>query len=68
MALFPGLPAGPRPEPPGAWAASAAFGWRALLKIKHVPEILTASKRYVPTCSNKPATPPPHETPTCGLR
>ena len=34
----PGLPAGPRPEPPGARAASAAFGWRALLKIKHVPE------------------------------
>ena len=36
----PGLPTGPRPEPPGAWAASAAFGWRALLKIKHVPEML----------------------------
>jgi len=34
------LAAGPRPEPPGAWAASAAFGWRALLKIKHVPEML----------------------------
>jgi ABC-2 type transport system permease protein len=34
------LPAGPRPEPPGAWGASAAFGWRALLKIKHVPEML----------------------------
>ena len=39
-APLPGLPAGPRPEPPGAWAASAAFGWRALLKIKHVPEML----------------------------
>jgi len=37
---LPGPPAGPRPEPPGAWAASAAFGWRALLKIKHVPEQL----------------------------
>ncbi|MGE5135763.1 MAG: ABC transporter permease [Gemmatimonadota bacterium] len=36
---LPGL-AGPRPQPPGAWAASAAFGWRALLKIKHVPEQL----------------------------
>jgi ABC-2 type transport system permease protein len=35
-----GLPTGPQPEPPGAWAASAAFGWRALLKIKHVPEML----------------------------
>jgi ABC-2 type transport system permease protein len=34
------LAAGPRPEPPGALAASAAFGWRALLKIKHVPEQL----------------------------
>ncbi len=37
---LPGPPAGPRPEPPSAWAASAAFGWRALLKIKHVPEQL----------------------------
>jgi ABC-2 type transport system permease protein len=36
----PGLPVGSRPEPPGAWTASAAFGWRALLKIKHVPEML----------------------------
>src|SRR6516162_2149528 len=35
-----GLPAGPRPDPPGALAASAAFGWRALLKIRHVPEQL----------------------------
>ena len=34
------LPAAPRPEPPGALSASAAFGWRALLKIKHVPEQL----------------------------
>jgi ABC-2 type transport system permease protein len=37
---LPSPPAGPRPEPPGAWAASAAFGWRALLKIRHVPEQL----------------------------
>jgi len=37
---LPGPPAGPRPAPPGAWAASAAFGWRALLKIRHVPEQL----------------------------
>ena len=36
----PGLPAGLRPQPPGARAASAAFSWRALLKIKHVPEML----------------------------
>ena len=35
-----GLPASPRPEPPGWLAASAAFGWRAVLKIKHVPEML----------------------------
>jgi ABC-2 type transport system permease protein len=34
------LPAGPRPAPPGALSASAAFGWRAMLKIKHVPEQL----------------------------
>ena len=38
--LHPSLPAGPRPEPPGALAASAALGWRAVLKIKHVPEQL----------------------------
>jgi ABC-2 type transport system permease protein len=37
---LPGLPARPRPQPPGAMTASAAFGWRALLKIKHVPEQL----------------------------
>jgi ABC-2 type transport system permease protein len=36
----PGLPAGPRPEPPGPLTASAVFGWRALLKIRHVPEQL----------------------------
>jgi ABC-2 type transport system permease protein len=36
----PGLPAPPRPQPPGALTATAAFGWRALLKIKHVPEQL----------------------------
>jgi ABC-2 type transport system permease protein len=34
------LPTGRRPAPPGALAASAAFAWRALLKIKHVPEQL----------------------------
>lgn len=34
------LPTGPRPVPPSALSASAAFGWRALLKIKHVPEQL----------------------------
>jgi len=33
-----GLPAGPRPQPPGPLAATVAFGWRALLKIRHVPE------------------------------
>ena len=40
MPDLPGLPARPRPEPPGPVTASAAFGWRALLKIKHVPEQL----------------------------
>lgn len=34
------LPTAPRPEPPGPAAAVAAFGWRALLKIRHVPEQL----------------------------
>jgi hypothetical protein len=29
------VPAGPRPAPPEPLAASAAFGWRALLKIRH---------------------------------
>ena len=36
----PSLPSGPRPAPASALSASAAFGWRALLKIKHVPEQL----------------------------
>lgn len=29
-----------RPARPSAWAASLTFGWRAVLKIKHVPEQL----------------------------
>ncbi|GAA4476982.1 ABC transporter permease [Rhodococcus olei] len=33
-------PSGPRPRRAGAVAASLSFGWRALLKIKHVPEQL----------------------------
>jgi daunorubicin/doxorubicin transport system permease protein len=40
ITALPGLPASARPEPASAWAASAAFGWRALLKIRHVPEQL----------------------------
>ncbi|HEX8005392.1 MAG TPA: ABC transporter permease [Trebonia sp.] len=40
MPDLPGLPARPRPQPPSAMTASVAFGWRALLKIKHVPEQL----------------------------
>jgi ABC-2 type transport system permease protein len=31
---------GPRPKRPNAVASSLSFGWRALLKIKHVPEQL----------------------------
>lgn len=31
---------GPRPARPSALSASLSFGWRALLKIKHVPEQL----------------------------
>ncbi|WP_411574011.1 ABC transporter permease [Streptomyces fradiae] len=34
------LRTGERPARPGPLAASAAFGWRAMLKIKHVPEQL----------------------------
>jgi ABC-2 type transport system permease protein len=34
------LSPGARPSRPSAWSASAAFGWRAMLKIKHVPEQL----------------------------
>lgn len=29
-----------RPPRPGAWSTSLTFGWRAILKIKHVPEQL----------------------------
>ncbi len=34
------LAAGQRPARPGALAVSMTFGWRAMLKIKHVPEQL----------------------------
>ncbi|MFE3460650.1 ABC transporter permease [Nocardiopsis aegyptia] len=34
------LASGDRPQRPGALSASLTFGWRALLKIKHVPEQL----------------------------
>ncbi|MET8148194.1 ABC transporter permease [Actinoplanes sp. NPDC049668] len=34
------LARGDRPRRPSAWAASVTFGWRAILKIKHVPEQL----------------------------
>ncbi|GAA3214943.1 ABC transporter permease [Actinocorallia longicatena] len=34
------LARGERPPPPNALTASVAFGWRAMLKIKHVPEQL----------------------------
>jgi ABC-2 type transport system permease protein len=40
VAAPPGLPTDTRPEPPGPWVASAAFGWRGLLKIRHIPEML----------------------------
>ncbi len=35
-----GLSAGVRPSPPSPWSASLTLGWRALLKIKHVPSQL----------------------------
>lgn len=34
------LGSGERPPPAGAFSSSITFGWRALLKIKHVPEQL----------------------------
>ncbi|GIF72053.1 ABC transporter permease [Asanoa siamensis] len=34
------LAPGARPPRPSAWSASVTFGWRAMLKIKHVPEQL----------------------------
>jgi ABC transporter DrrB family efflux protein len=34
------LASGERPTPPGPLSTSLTFGWRALLKIKHVPEQL----------------------------
>ncbi|KHL11154.1 ABC-2 type transport system permease protein [Mumia flava] len=34
------LAAGPRPSRPGGVTTSLAFGWRAILRIKHVPEQL----------------------------
>jgi ABC-2 type transport system permease protein len=34
------LAPGDRPKRPGPWSASMTFGWRAMLKIKHVPEQL----------------------------
>ena len=34
------LTRGERPARPSAWSASLTFGWRAILKIKHVPEQL----------------------------
>ncbi|HMJ02503.1 MAG TPA: ABC transporter permease [Conexibacter sp.] len=40
VALNDALLAGPRPPRPSAFAATAAFGWRGMLKIKHVPEQL----------------------------
>jgi ABC-2 type transport system permease protein len=34
------LASGTRPTPASAWSASLTYGWRAMLKIKHVPEQL----------------------------
>jgi hypothetical protein len=38
--VFPALSAGVRPPRPSALSASLTLGWRALLKLKHVPEQL----------------------------
>lgn len=34
------LETGASPKPPSGWSASVTFAWRAMLKIKHVPEQL----------------------------
>ena len=39
-AIRPALFEGARPAPPSALSASLTFGWRAMLKLKHVPEQL----------------------------
>ncbi len=39
-ALHAALASGERPPRPGPLAAALAFGWRGMLKIKHVPEQL----------------------------
>jgi ABC-2 type transport system permease protein len=37
------ISSGPRPQPPGALSAAMTFGWRGMLKVKHVPEQLLDS-------------------------
>jgi ABC-2 type transport system permease protein len=39
-ALHAALASGERPPRASAWAAASAYGWRGILKIKHVPEQL----------------------------
>jgi ABC-2 type transport system permease protein len=38
--VYSALASTPRPAPPGLFAQCLAFGWRGMLKIKHVPEQL----------------------------
>ena len=40
IALRKVLASAPRPERASPWAAALAFGWRGMLKVKHVPEQL----------------------------
>jgi ABC-2 type transport system permease protein len=39
-ALHKALSRSPRPARPGAWSAARSFGWRGMLKVRHVPEQL----------------------------
>ena len=39
-AMLAAAQAGPRPQPPSALTATLVFGWRGVLKIRHVPEQL----------------------------
>ena len=44
-ALRSALSSGERPKRPNALSTSLTFGWRALLKIKHIPEQLFDQRR-----------------------
>ena len=63
--LHAALAAGERPPRPSALSTCLTFGWRGMLKIKHVPEqlidvSLTPGRRNCRYSSVEPATAPPN--------